>query len=71
MSLPNDLIEQARHLARREPRRPRQASLRRAVSAAYYALFHAITVRAGEMLLSGAVARKHRPILGQMFEHER
>jgi hypothetical protein len=40
MSLATDLLEQARHLLRRERRRPRQASLRRAISAAYYALFH-------------------------------
>ena len=35
-----DLLEQARHLAKRGKKRPRQASLRRAVSTAYYALFH-------------------------------
>jgi hypothetical protein len=40
VSLHSDLIEQAQHLAKREPNRPRQASLRRAVSTAYYALFH-------------------------------
>ena len=40
MSLQQDLLRQARHLATKEPRRPSQASLRRAVSAAYYALFH-------------------------------
>ncbi len=40
MSLSLDLLEQARHLLHREPRRPRQASLRRSVSSAYYALFH-------------------------------
>lgn len=38
--LPEHLLEQARHLARRERTRPRQASLRRAISTAYYALFH-------------------------------
>ena len=38
--LHDDLLAQARHLATRERRRPKQASLRRAVSAAYYALFH-------------------------------
>jgi hypothetical protein len=38
--LPEHLLEQARHLARRERTRPRQASLRRALSTAYYALFH-------------------------------
>jgi hypothetical protein len=40
MALHDDLLEQAQHLASREPRRLRQASLRRAVSVAYYALFH-------------------------------
>lgn len=40
MSLHRDLLEQASHLALREPKRPKQASLRRAVSSAYYALFH-------------------------------
>lgn len=49
MGLAEDLLEQARFLADREPRRPRQASLRRSVSAAYYALFH--------LLVDEAVAR--------------
>jgi len=40
MALHHDLLEQAGHLATRERKRPKQASLRRAVSAAYYALFH-------------------------------
>jgi uncharacterized protein (UPF0332 family) len=40
VSLSGDLIEQAEHLAKREPKKPRQASLRRAVSSAYYAMFH-------------------------------
>ncbi len=43
MGLPRDLLHQARSLARAEPKRPRQASLRRAVSAAYYSLFHLLT----------------------------
>lgn len=40
MALHDDLLEQAEHLAGRERRRPKQASLRRAVSSAYYAMFH-------------------------------
>lgn len=40
MPYPEDLLEQAKHLANREKKRPRQASLRRAVSTAYYAFFH-------------------------------
>lgn len=50
MALHNDLLEQAGHLASREPRRPRQASLRRAVSTAYYALFHLLTDEASRRL---------------------
>ena len=40
VSFPDDLLVQARDLAEKEPRKPKQASLRRAVSSAYYALFH-------------------------------
>lgn len=36
----NDLLDQARKLLTLEPKKPRQVSLRRAVSTAYYALFH-------------------------------
>jgi uncharacterized protein (UPF0332 family) len=39
-SFADDLLQQAYHLARKERLNPRQASLRRAVSTAYYALFH-------------------------------
>lgn len=40
MTLPEELLEQARHLLARDEGRPKQANLRRAISAAYYALFH-------------------------------
>ena len=39
---PADLIELARETARRDPGRPKSVSLRRSVSSAYYALFHAL-----------------------------
>ena len=64
------LLEQARHLVRREPKRPRQASLRRAVSSAYYALFHFLVDRACRSLLGGGT--RHKParlILGRGFVH--
>jgi uncharacterized protein (UPF0332 family) len=62
---PNDLLEQAHHLANREPKRPKQASLRRAVSTAYYALFH---------LLSTETSKNwrrpdERSTVARMFEH--
>jgi hypothetical protein len=51
LALHHDLLEQAGHLVTREPKKPKQASLRRAVSAAYYALFH-LLVSDGAQLLS-------------------
>ena len=56
MPYPDDLIAQARSLAAADPTRPRQASLRRAVSAAYYALFHETIERATAAVLSNADA---------------
>lgn len=46
MPLPEDLLEQAQFLVQREQRRPRQASLRRAVSTAYYPVFHLLSASA-------------------------
>ena len=65
MRLPEGLLEQAQHLVKREPKRPKQASLRRAISTAYYALFH--------LLISEAVLNwrraEDRGGLARMFEH--
>jgi len=65
MAFHDDLLEQAHHLANREPKRPKQASLRRAVSSAYYALFH---------LLAWEVSRNwkrpaERVTLARMLDH--
>ena len=38
--LHDELLKQARELTTLDARRPRQANLRRAISSAYYALFH-------------------------------
>lgn len=48
MALEDDLLEQAKFLSRREAGRgrPRQASLRRAVSTAYYSVFHLLAAEA-------------------------
>lgn len=67
--LHRQLLEQARHLATRERRRPRQGSLRRAVSTAYYALFHLIVHEAAQKLLRGNAAEPLRPLLGRAFVH--
>jgi uncharacterized protein (UPF0332 family) len=51
MSLHHDLLAQSNHLLRKEPRRPRQASLRRSVSTAYYALFHLLIYEASRVFV--------------------
>lgn len=65
MALADDLLEQAHYLAKREPKRPRQASLRRAVSTAYYSLFH--------LLISSAILQwkgvHQRAQMARGFEH--
>lgn len=56
MSLAQDLLEQAQFLVKREKTRPRQASLRRAVSTAYYACFHLLSSQAATQLTPGSPA---------------
>jgi uncharacterized protein (UPF0332 family) len=56
---PDHLLDQAEFLIDR-PGRPRQANLRRAVSAAYYAVFH-FMLRAAADLVVGAATRRSSP----------
>ncbi len=69
MSLPRDLLAQARFLATKEPRRPKDASLRRAVSTAYYALFHLLTEEASRFLISGSDRDSLRNLVARGFTH--
>ena len=46
-----DLIETARSLTEISPRRPSQANLRRAVSTAYYAMFHCLAGCAANLII--------------------
>jgi uncharacterized protein (UPF0332 family) len=63
----DDLLKDAYHLAHRGGKKPTQASLRRAVSNGYYALFH--------MLISEFVAKwrtpRQRTTLARIFLHGR
>jgi uncharacterized protein (UPF0332 family) len=61
----DDLLELAQQLANLEPANPRQACLRRAVSTAYYALFHLLIF---EATLNWGRAEL-RPELGRVFGH--
>ena len=65
MAYADELLELAQDIANLHPDHPHQASLRRAVSTAYYALFH--------LLISEATANWQRPelraVLGRVFDH--
>src|SRR5258708_16511457 len=56
-------------LARYEPRKPKQASLRRAVSAAYFSLFHLLTAEATSRMVTGSNRVPLRYALGRAFSH--
>src|SRR5207244_9550686 len=65
MAFADDLLEDAYHLAARGGNNPKQSSLRRSVSTAYYALFHLLI---DETVSKWAVVRQ-RSILARTFEH--
>ena len=71
MQYADDLLEQARLLAAAPGRgRPKQANLRRAVSAAYYAVFHLLTDEAAKQMLGAAHSRRRvRAVYARTFAH--
>lgn len=70
MSLASDLISQAGFLATRERGKPKQASLRRSVSTAYYALFHFLVDAACKRVFgAGAAQRPIRDLAARAFVH--
>ena len=66
----DDLLAQADTLLSLDARRPKQANLRRAVSAAYYALFHFL-IEESTLLAVGTSndARPLRQLVGRGFSH--
>jgi uncharacterized protein (UPF0332 family) len=66
--LHDDLLEQAIHLANREQGRPRQASLRRAISTAYYALFHLLAYESAHLMAPRRPTRL-RAQVQRAFDH--
>ncbi|MDB5311248.1 MAG: hypothetical protein JWO38_5450 [Gemmataceae bacterium] len=67
MSLDGDLLDQAERLAGMDPTRPKQASLRRAISTAYYALFHLLIREACTQLVTGP---ELRALTARAFDHK-
>lgn len=68
MAFHHDLLEQAEHLVTRERQRPKQASLRRGISTAYYALFH-LLVAEGSSLLFPPQPPGLRLLIQRAFNH--
>ena len=63
-----DLIAAARDLVEAGDRgRPRQANLRRAVSTAYYAMFHCLAVCCADLLVGGVGAERSEPAWRQAY----
>jgi uncharacterized protein (UPF0332 family) len=57
MALGQDLLVTARRLARANPKKPRQADLRRAVSTTYYAVFHALAQNCADRFIGTGSGR--------------
>jgi hypothetical protein len=68
LKLSDDLLKQAEHLAGLEKQRPKQASLRRSVSAAYYGLFHHLTWEA-TLLFAPNADESARCAMQRWFDH--
>jgi uncharacterized protein (UPF0332 family) len=65
-----DLLDQARRLATLDARRPKQANLRRAISSAYYAIFHFLVDESCRQFFGTQHTQAaYRHILGRSFEH--
>jgi hypothetical protein len=65
-----DLLEQARRLATLDVRKPKQANLRRAISATYYAMFHLLVDEACRVLIGAQHNQSpFRQVLGRAFTH--
>jgi hypothetical protein len=65
MALTEDLLEDARHLAARGAAEKRKSCMRRAISTAYYAVFHLLV----EDFVEHWEFEDQRARLGRMFNH--
>lgn len=68
--LSTGLLAQAELLAKKEPRRPQEASIRRSISTAYYSLFHFLIEEATGLLLgAGPKDEEFRHLLARAAVH--
>lgn len=72
MSIPTDLLTQARSLATSDSNKPKQANLRRAVSSAYYALFHFLSEESARLFVgAGSQDKMRRDLARRAVAHTR
>lgn len=64
-----DMLCLAEELVRREPGRPKQASLRRAVATAYYAVFHALAKCCADQLVGSSRPWEAYTPVYRMLDH--
>ena len=63
----DDLLAQADRLVKTSPRKPRQADLRRSISAAYYAVFHALARNCADTLVGTSPANRPNRAWAQTY----
>jgi hypothetical protein len=71
---PADLLKTATSIIDSTPNKPRQSDLRRAVSTAYYAMFHTLSKSCADLLVGTASRNRSKPAWHQMYralEHKR
>ncbi len=69
---PRDLIDHAKAIVRSEKSRPKQVTLRRAISASYYGLFHALLKAAADDLVGATRHARRSPayrLVYRGFDH--
>jgi uncharacterized protein (UPF0332 family) len=71
LSLADDLLRQAYHLAQVDRRRPAQANLRRAISSAYYSVFHELSMAGASLAARGSGRSQHQTLVRRSFQHGR
>lgn len=64
---PNDLVRAAKDLVGANKGKPRQAHLRRAISTAYYAVFHSLAQACADTLIGGMGADRNQPAWRQVY----
>jgi uncharacterized protein (UPF0332 family) len=69
-ALSEDLLAQAAALLKAEKKKPKQASLRRSISTAYYALFHFLIDQSVRQIVGASAKDEHiRAIISRRFVH--